>query len=304
MPGFIERVHREVQTLKHTKKRASWTDYKQDPVSQKECGVFYFVLFEQIKYGIVKWYPIFVLQLFIDGVNKMHKVFNIYCDESCHLEHDRQPVMLLGSIWCPREEIRRNTEDIRDLKNRHKARGELKWTKVSTSRELFFMDIVKFFFTTTNLKFRCLVVNDKAKLDHTFYNQGSHDSFYYKMYYYLLRNIISEKDQYNIYLDIKDTRSQVKIDNLRNVLCNNLCDFKHQVILRIQHVRSKEVELLQLADFLMGAIAYKNRNLETSKTKMAVIDAMCKFSGRSLQTSTPPWEEKFNLFFFTPRETC
>ena len=31
----------------------------------------------------------------------MPQVFNIYCDESCHLEHDRQQVMVLGAIWCP-----------------------------------------------------------------------------------------------------------------------------------------------------------------------------------------------------------
>ena len=26
----------------------------------------------------------------------MTQVFNVYCDESCHLEHDRQKVMVLG----------------------------------------------------------------------------------------------------------------------------------------------------------------------------------------------------------------
>jgi len=28
----------------------------------------------------------------------MTTIFNVYCDESCHLEHDRQPVMVLGAI--------------------------------------------------------------------------------------------------------------------------------------------------------------------------------------------------------------
>jgi len=28
----------------------------------------------------------------------MSLIYNIYCDESCHLEHDRQPVMVLGAI--------------------------------------------------------------------------------------------------------------------------------------------------------------------------------------------------------------
>ncbi len=231
-------------------------------------------------------------------------IFNIYCDESCHLEHDHQPVMLFGAVWCLQEEVARFTEAIRKLKEKHHARGELKWSKVSASRESFFLAMIDLFFSSPGLNFRCLIVNDKAKLDHAYYNRGSHDSFYYKMYYYLLRNIISDMNRYDIYLDIKDTRSQLKIDFLHEVLCNSLNDFDHRVIRRIQHVRSKEVELLQLADFLMGAIAYKNRNLIENKTKMVVIDRICRLSGRSLQTSTPPWEEKFNLFIFTPRETC
>ncbi|MFH1628271.1 MAG: DUF3800 domain-containing protein [Pseudomonadota bacterium] len=234
----------------------------------------------------------------------MAKLINIYCDESCHLEHDRQPVMLFGAVWCPQEETRRHIEALRGLKERHRARGELKWTKVSKSREAFFLDTVELFFSAVNLNFRCLIINNKAKLDHEYYNQGSHDSFYYKMYFYLLRHIISETDQYDIYLDIKDTRSQLKIDHLKDVLSNNLHDFDRKVIRRIQHVRSKETELLQVADFLMGAIAYKNRALSGNQTKLKLIDRICQLSGRSLQTSTPPWEEKFNLFVFSPREAC
>ena len=36
----------------------------------------------------------------------MSEIFNIYCDESCHLEHDRQKVMVLGAVWCPLEKTR------------------------------------------------------------------------------------------------------------------------------------------------------------------------------------------------------
>ena len=25
--------------------------------------------------------------------------YNIYCDESCHLEHYRQPIMVIGGMW-------------------------------------------------------------------------------------------------------------------------------------------------------------------------------------------------------------
>jgi hypothetical protein len=30
----------------------------------------------------------------------MNKTFNFYCDESCHLENDHQPYMLIGYVGC------------------------------------------------------------------------------------------------------------------------------------------------------------------------------------------------------------
>jgi len=33
----------------------------------------------------------------------MPELFNVCCDESSHLRHDRQKVMVWGAIWCPLE---------------------------------------------------------------------------------------------------------------------------------------------------------------------------------------------------------
>lgn len=121
--------------------------------------------------------------------------YNIYCDESCHLEHDRQPIMVVGGIWCPKDATRQISAEIRGIKDRHKARGELKWTRVSHSREDYFLELVDYFFRTPALHFRCLLVDDKSKLNHDYFNMGSHDSFYYKMYLYMLRNILKREQR-------------------------------------------------------------------------------------------------------------
>ena len=68
-------------------------------------------------------------------------IYNIYCDESCHLENDGKPIMLLGGIWCPIEEVKRLAAELRDIKNRYKATGELKWTKVSKARQDFYLEV-------------------------------------------------------------------------------------------------------------------------------------------------------------------
>ena len=69
-------------------------------------------------------------------------VINVYCDESCHLEHDHQRAMVFGCVRCPQEKVRELSEQIRKLKQKHFIYkfAEIKWTKVSKSKEEFFFD--------------------------------------------------------------------------------------------------------------------------------------------------------------------
>ena len=62
--------------------------------------------------------------------------YNIYCDESCHLEHDNSPVMVLGAISCPKDKKSEMFNDIRRIKERVglSTYFEIKWTKVSISK--------------------------------------------------------------------------------------------------------------------------------------------------------------------------
>lgn len=244
-----------------------------------------------------------VSELEIDiGGDDMSETINIYCDESCHLENDKQPVMLLGAIWCPQEEVARLSREVQDMKTRHKAAGELKWTKVSKARLDFYLDLVDWFLTEAPLHFRGLVVLHKERLNHALFNQGSHDDFYYKMYFSLLNKILSPEERYNIYLDIKDTRSRLKLRKLGEVLRNDQYDFTSQMIGHLQNIRSHESYLLQVCDFLLGAVSYRHQELSGNLAKVKIIRHLEKRLGQELLRSTPLWEEKFNLFLFKPRE--
>ncbi len=57
---------------------------------------------------------------------------------------------------------------------------------------------------TTTLHFRALIVADKARLNHQQYRQ-SHDDWYYKMYFSMLKTIFEPDAGYHVYIDIKDT---------------------------------------------------------------------------------------------------
>lgn len=224
-------------------------------------------------------------------------VYNIYCDESCHMENDHQQVMILGAVWCPLEKSQELSKHLREIKDRHGIRSEFetKWTKVSPAKKDFYIDLIDYFFDNEHLHFRALIIPDKSMLQHEKFGQD-HDTWYYKMYFDMLKVILSPDDCYRIYLDIKDTRGASKVKKLHDVLCNNMYDFQRRIIERVQIIRSHEVEMLQLADLLIGAISYVNRGLTGSAAKLALIERMKKRSHYGLRRTTLLLEKKINLF--------
>jgi hypothetical protein len=165
----------------------------------------------------------------------MNETFNIFCDESCHLENDQQRVMVLGAVWCPLAKTREICARISDIKRERlgNERFEIKWTKVSPAQLTFYMGVLDYFFDDDDLYFRALIVPDKSLLQHDAFNQ-SHDDWYYKMYFDMLKVILSPDACYRIYLDIKDTRGAAKVRKLHEVLSNNMYDFSRQIIERVQ----------------------------------------------------------------------
>ena len=232
----------------------------------------------------------------------MGTAVNIYCDESTHLPHDQMPYMVLGAITCPQSQSRAIHQHLRELRSKHGlARDfEIKWSKVSPSKLGFYLDVVDYFFNNDDLSFRA-VIAPKNALDHQSFNQ-THDDWYYKMLFYLLRSILVPTHSSFIYLDKKDTRGSEKAQRLHEVVCNSKYDFNRHFIKNIQIVESHHVGLLQLTDLLTGAVNYTNRLLESSKAKQAIVSHIQQRSGLMLTRSTLLHEPKFNLFRWEPRE--
>jgi hypothetical protein len=227
----------------------------------------------------------------------MDITYNVYCDESCHLENDHQNIMVLGAVWCPLEKVHEISNRLREIKNKHRRKPtfESKWIKVSPGGKALYLDILDYFFDDDDLHFRALIIPDKSLLRHGDFNQD-HDTWYYKMYFDMLKIILDPESKYRIYIDIKDTRSAEKIAKLHDVLCNNMLDFSRKIIQRVQAIRSEEAEILQLTDLLIGAVSYKNRGLSANSGKQALIERLQKRSGLSLTQTTLPRASKVNLF--------
>ena len=220
------------------------------------------------------------------------KTFNLYCDESCHLENDHKKFMFLGSISSAYNQVKLHSEKIQGIKQKHNFYGEIKWANVSRSKFHFYMELIDYFFST-DLKFRCIGV-EKSKINNGKFNQ-SFDDFYYKMYYQLLNHNIDSRYSYNAYLDIKDTLSAFKVRKLREIL-----NIKYSVFRNIQNIRSQESLLLQLADLIMGAISYLHNNEE--KINISKVKIIKKIQSHSkLDLSKTNYDPKINLFFIELR---
>lgn len=231
----------------------------------------------------------------------MSETINIYCDESCHIENDRQKAMVLGCLICPESKAIEIAKDIRNLKKEHKIPpfAEIKWKKVSKSKELFYIDLLDYFLNNKDLNFRALVFanKDKYKLEHEKYNQ-TYDDWYYKMFYITIYKILGPFKKYNIYLDKKNPNSNKKLKKLSECL-----GVGHK-IKKIQNVLSHQVEQIQLADFLIGLISYLNRQLYLEEnpnlTKVKLIDIFRTKIDLPLIKTTPMFSNKVNLLFWEP----
>ena len=222
----------------------------------------------------------------------MSKTFNIYCDESCHIENDHKKFMFLGSTSVAYNQVKFHTAQINELKKKHRFYGEIKWSKVSKSKLRFYLDLVDYFFAT-DLQFRAVGVQ-KVKINAEAFNI-SYDDFYYRMYYSLLNHNINTTYNYNVYLDIKDTLSAYKVNKLKEVL-----NTKFGVFMNVQNIRSHESIIMQITDFMMGAISYlHNNDAKLNLAKVQIIDKMKHHCKDQLDKTN--YSDKLNLFFIELR---
>ncbi len=229
--------------------------------------------------------------------------YNIYCDESCHLHHDAADHMVIGAVWCLKDRVPSISQRLTELKGKHGLRKEweLKWTKISVRKLGLYKDLIDFFFDDDDLHFRASVA-PKALL-RTAAEVSPNDEAYYNMFFYTLAWILDPAEKYNLYLDYKDTNTAKRTRALRDYLCESKYDFDRKMIEIVQPVRSDESALLQIADFLTGAIGYAKRHENKSPAKAAVVEHLRHRSGVSLSKSTLLGARKFNLFFWpVPQE--
>lgn len=223
--------------------------------------------------------------------------FEVYCDETLPdlftSAHPRAQFLMIGSLWLPadiREDIKRR---INDLRQRHNVHGEIKWRKISPSKQDFYIDLVDLFMSFgLDLRFRCIAV-DRDDVNMNLHN-GDAELGFYKFYYQVLHHWILDNNKYRVFCDLKRNRDRDRLATLKRVLGHG----NHTSIIRdVQSLPSSEVVFLQLCDVLLGAASSRmNDRQNMGAAKAAVVEHLERRLNRARLGPTSRAENKFNIF--------
>ena len=223
--------------------------------------------------------------------------FDVYCDESrpdlfASKRNETGCFMLIGSVWFPYEQREVFKAEIKELRRRHNAFGEVKWRAVAPSKLEFYLDLVDWFFgNQLACRFRCIVV-EADLVDLTKFHESDQELGFYKFYYQLLHHWILDFNQYRVFLDHKRNRDRDRLKVLRRCLAHTNISSN---IERVQALDSRDSQFIQLADLLTGAVAARFHDATSSAARLAVIERIETRLGHPIR-ATARSESKFNVF--------
>lgn len=220
--------------------------------------------------------------------------FEVYCDESRQdliAKKQTGQYLMIGSLWLPaniRDDVKAS---IIQLRNKHSVWGEIKWSKVSPLKKYFYLELIDLFISyQEKLRFRCIAI-ESSTVNLGWHNHDKELGFY-KFYYQLLHHWILDLNTYAIFCDTKTNRDPSRLKVLSECLSNANLTAKVKFI---QALPSHEVVLIQLTDFLLGAVGARMNGTSKSEAKLEII----AYLEQELQHKLNPTfqrEEKFNIF--------
>lgn len=228
-------------------------------------------------------------------MNINNEEINIYCDESCHLENEQCTTMVVACLRCPKDKVQEITNEIKAIKQKHKIwkYAEIKWTKVSQSKNDFYLDLINYFFNNPFLKFRAIVI-DKSTLNHPA-RQQNHNTWYFKMIYYLVDKILQVNKVYNVYVDKKENSYQARQElKLTEQFLQRHCN-----AIKLQNITSYQSEIMQLNDFIQGIVCFYNRKLHLDPKSCQTKKKLVQFvQNHNIDLGKTNYDAKFNLLFW------
>lgn len=225
-------------------------------------------------------------------------IYNIYLDESS-IDNPKNHYMVIGWVFMQRNLRDEIKNKIKDLRKKHDFYPELKWTKLNKKNILFAKDIIDLFFSYSkdDLQFHCIVV-DKTLVAYDVYHSEDKELAFYKFIYQLLQNKFKNESIYYLFLDYKQNSDKNRLKELEKFL--SIITEKKYYNTEIKHIQSycsKEVQLIQIADFFTWAVWYIKNWLWISEAKKEITTYVAeKLKKQNLDFKSKREEKKFNIF--------
>lgn len=172
----------------------------------------------------------------------MAKTF-VYFDECGDTKS--APFFLLGLLFVT--DGKKYQGQIKKIRDEFHFRNEIKFMKVSGLRAVVYDEIINLFFDSPKLYFRCMVV-DKKLIDWKKFKNLKHAAYNF-FSYEILRRSLAHVKQAVVYTDAVVRKKEDQF--LKEVYTLNL-EFRHDPIKHVEPIDSKNDDLLQLCDLLLG----------------------------------------------------
>lgn len=234
------------------------------------------------------------------------RLLHIYCDES---RQTADRYMVIGGIVALRDDEQRFAEAMTLYRHSQNMHAELKWTKVSDQKLNEYRALIDLFFSVNRLFHFKAIIIDTQEIDHRRYNKGDAELGFYKlMYQFLLHSFgaqLRPTDRCIVFLD-RRTTSHYKLSTLCAILNNGLrkkYGFNYGPVRNVQATDSKQHDLIQVADVLMGAIGYEMNGAHVrtgaKRSKVLLAEYIASKAGLvNLQQPTPRSNKQFSIWHF------
>ncbi len=230
----------------------------------------------------------------------------VFADES---RQTAERYMVVGGVIISRGYEQTIIDKIGEYRKQAIYPWEFKWHKISKSRLEAYRGFVDLVLSQSEyVHFKSMVI-DTSEYDRRTRNKEL--GFYKLMYQFLLHSFgeyLQPEDRCKIYLD-KRTTKYYKLSTLWAIL-NRGINKRYKIgvnpVRFIEPIDSKDHDLIQLADIVIGAIGYEmnrwNELVDASPAKIALARHISNRVGlASLQRPTPKDKREFSIWHFILR---
>ena len=143
-----------------------------------------------------------------------------------------------------------------------------------------YQEFVDIFFAHPAAAFRCLVV-DTHKIDYKTSHDNDRELGFYTFYYYALARSLDPAHRYLVFTDERNNRSPNRLSDLRANINQHWRGrgVRGNIVRNVEPRVSKESDLLQIVDVLLGAVGYDVEEYDTSPARLSLVRHIAERAG-------------------------